>query len=170
MTTKPNMRSRIDRYEEQGAELASWVEGLSEEQLDKPFKGGETGRWSMRTMVVHMYDSELQGQDRMKRVIAMQGDAHEDAPPESPPVLQAYDETKFAARLPEAIDLGRACEVFRVTRAIMAFRLRSLLPEAFLRTGHHTETGLETLEAIVDGYIEHYDHHARYAAAKRAAM
>jgi len=164
------MRERIDLYERQGAELASWIEGISEEQLNRTFAGGEAGTWSMRAMVIHMYDSELQGQDRMKRVIAMQGDAHDDAPPDTPPVLLAYDETKFAQRLPESVDLAKACEVFRLSRGIMAEGLRALPAKAFLRVGDHSEQGLETLEDLVDGYIEHFEHHGRFAEGKRKRM
>jgi len=158
----------IDRYEQQGAELASWIEGLSPAELDaRPVPG----TWSLRTLVVHMLDSDLVGTDRMKRVIALQGDAHDDAPPDRPPLLLAYDETKFASRLPESVvDLALACTLFNANRRLMAARLHALPDKAFTRIGEHSETGLKSLEDLVKGYIGHFDHHAPFARAKRKAL
>lgn len=161
-------RTLIDRYERQGAELAPWIAGLSAAELDAhPVPGA----WSMRTLVMHMLDSDLVGTDRMKRVIALQGDAHDDAPPDKPPLLLGYDETKFAARLPEsAVDLALACTVFDANRRLMAARLRALPDKAFKRIGEHSETGLKSLADLVKGYIGHFDHHAPFARAKRKAL
>lgn len=161
-------RTLIDRFEQQGAELGAWMRDLSEAELDaQPVPGA----WSLRTLIVHMFDSDLVGADRMKRVIALQGDAHDDAPPDRPPLLLAYDETKFAKRLPEkAVDLRAACAVFEGNRRIMSARLRALPDSAFTRIGEHTEVGLESLEDLVKGYIAHFDHHEPFARAKRKAL
>jgi uncharacterized damage-inducible protein DinB len=76
------MKDTIDAYAGQADGLGKWIDGLTEDELSAhPVEG----RWSVRELVVHMYDSELVGADRMKRVIAMQGDAHDDAPPDAPP-------------------------------------------------------------------------------------
>ncbi len=161
-------RTNIDRFEAQGAELAGWIAGLSAKELDAH---PVAGAWSMRTLVVHMFDSDLVGTERMKRVIALQGEAHDDAPPDRPPLLLGYDENKFSARLPEGVvDLPSACAAFDANRRIMAARLRALPDRAFTRVGEHSESGLKTLADLVKGYIKHFDDHAKFALAKRKAL
>lgn len=101
----------------------------------------------------------------------MQGNAHGDAPPDAPPVLLGYDQDKFTARLPMAdLDLWLVSKAFETDRLVHAARLRALPDEAFARVGDHNEVGILSLEDLVKGYVEHFDHHQRFLDAKREAL
>src|SRR5687768_452033 len=107
-----------------------------------------------------MMDSDLVGSDRMKRIIA-----------EDHPTLVGYDESRFADRLSyHEQPADEALEVFDRNRRLFAVVLRRLAPEAFGRTGHHTETGRVTLGYMIAHYAEHLDHHLAFIRRKRAML
>ena len=150
-------RALIDEYEA-GADLpAKAVAGLTRgELLARPIPG----TWSVQEVVIHLVDSDLVGSDRMKRVIA-----------EPNPTLLAYDESLWARHLGyDQADVESACEVFRLNRKMTAAILRRLPDEAFGRTGNHTERGIESLAELIEGYIEHVDHHLRFVREKRERL
>ena len=119
------------------------------------------GTWSIQQIVVHLMDSDLIGSDRMKRVAA------ENVPPQ----LIGYDETAFAKNLPyEKLDPAQACEVFRLNRLLTAAVLRNLPDSAFTRHGMHSERGRETLADLVEGYVEHLEHHMKFIREKRKLL
>ena len=113
----------------------------------------------MRQLVVHMLDSDLAAGHRMKRMAA-----------EEVPLLIAYDESAFAAKLYEGVDVNLACELFRLNRLHTGEMLRRLPSEAFVRTGIHNQRGKVTLAEMVAIYVHHMDHHAPFANAKRVAL
>jgi hypothetical protein len=147
----------ISRYQAGGAELRAGVAGLTAEQL-RAFP--IPGMWSIHQIVVHMMDSDLIGSDRMKRIIA-----------EDHPTLVGYDETRFADRLSyHEQPADEAIEIFDRNRRLFAAVLRRLPPEAFDRTGHHTEKGRVTLGYTLANYVEHLDHHMEFIRRKRAML
>jgi hypothetical protein len=150
-------RTLIERYAAGAAVPAQAIAGLTEAELGaRPVPGA----WTIRQIVMHLYDSDLIGSDRMKRVIA-----------EDEPTLLAYDETRFADRLfYDKQDLKTACEVFRLNRLLTAALLRNLPDEAFARAGTHTERGRETLEDLVKDYADHLDHHVKFLREKRRLL
>ena len=150
-------RELIDEYEAGGARLSLAIRGLVPQDLQCPTA---PGKWSIQQVAVHLADAELVLADRMKRVIA------EDRPP-----LLAFDESRWmTALLPpdrSAEDAGALVEMVRrdVTKI-----LRSLPPEAFRRTGVHSEAGELTLETIVRKANDHLEHHLKFIHGKRATM
>jgi uncharacterized damage-inducible protein DinB len=153
----PFDRSAIDRYRAGAGVPGALVAGLTAEELAaRPGPGA----WSLRELVMHLMDSDLVGSDRMKRVIA-----------EENPTLLAYDQDAFARRLGyDRLDLGLACEIFRLNRLMTADLLAGLTDADFERAGMHTERGRETLEDLVHGYVEHLEYHARFAREKRERL
>jgi hypothetical protein len=150
-------RALIDEYEA-GADLpARAIAGLTrDELLAHPIPG----TWSVQEVIVHLMDSDLVGSDRMKRVIA-----------EPKPTLLAYDETLWSKHLGyDQADPRTACEVFRLNRKLTAAILRRLADAAFDRTGNHTERGIESLGQLIEGYIEHVDHHLKFVREKRVKL
>ena len=87
------------------------------------------------------------------------------------PQLIGYDETAFAKHLfPDKLDPVQACEVFRLNRLLTAIVLRHLPEAAFDRAGMHSERGRETLAELVQGYVEHLDHHMKFLREKRRLL
>lgn len=150
-------RTLIDRFERGGTALRAAIAGLTEDDLRaKPGPGA----WSIRELVIHVLDSDLVAHDRMRRIAAMER-----------PLLIAYDENAYVAKQPyDALDLDLVCEVFEVSRRLMAQHLRALPDASFARQGVHNERGLVTLRELVEGYVQHVEHHMEFVRQKRERL
>ena len=147
----------VERYFA-GAEVPlAAIEGLSAAELTaRPIPG----TWSIAEIVVHLADSDLTGSDRMKRVIAMER-----------PLLLAFDESSFAARLAyNEQDVRAAAELFRLNRRLTTAILQRLPTEAFARQGVHTEVGLVSLSELVEKFSQHLDGHMIHLRHKRTLL
>lgn len=157
MPTDIDVLDLVQRYVG-GADLpAGALEGLSDADLDaRPVPG----TWSIREIIVHLYDSDVVGIDRMKRVIAM-----------DTPLLLAYDQDRFAQRLGYGeVDARAAALAFAANRRLMGVVLSSIPAEAYGRAGVHSENGKVTLAELVNVYVEHVEHHLRFVRRKRELL
>jgi uncharacterized damage-inducible protein DinB len=153
-------RELIKKYSEGGEELGHSIEGLTAADLQQapPADAGpEIGRWTIQQVVVHLADAEAAFADRVRRVIA-----------EDDPVLQAWDENRFAERLmyPEQ-SAEDAAALVSLTRRQLGRVLRKLPEEAFERAGRHSERGRQTLAEILAMAVWHMNHHLNFIKAKR---
>lgn len=150
-------RTLIDRYLAGAGAMTKAIEGLTREQL---LTFPVPGTWSVQQLVLHMFDSELVGLDRMRRIIAMER-----------PLLMGYDENAYIESLHyECADAALAARAFELNRQVMGAVLRDLPDEAFHRVGVHSERGLVTLSDEVQVYVRHLDHHMEFMRAKRKAL
>jgi len=150
-------RKTIEQYEHGGDKLRQAVQGLTHDDLHAfPVPG----TWSIQEIVVHLLDSDLVLADRMKRVIA-----------EDRPVLQAFDENAWAARLGyQATSVEEAVNLLAANRHWMIRTLRRLADADFARAGLHSERGRVTLAELLATATNHADHHLRFLYAKRANL
>lgn len=147
----------IDHYVA-GAEVpAKAIAGLTTEQL---LAVPVPGTWSIQQIVVHLADSDLTAAYRMKRMIA-----------EERPLLDALDETAFAARLGyEEQPIREVCEIFRLNRKLLTPILRRQPESAFERRAEHPEVGTVTLGQVLRTYAYHVDHHMAFLKKKREML
>lgn len=156
-TNTTNTAQLIDRYEQGGRDFASLAQGLSPAQLDTRIA---PGTWSIREVLVHLLDSDLAATHRMRRIAA-----------EDLPLLIAYDETAFVARLRSSeTSLAHVQALFAANRAFTAAWLRTLTPDDFARAGIHNQRGRVTLLEMLNIYITHLNHHTQFIEGKRAAL
>ncbi len=147
----------IQRYANGGPLLVYATNDLPEAKADEKIWPGE---WTLRQLIAHLVDSDLNGAERMKRVIA-----------EENPTLMAYDESAWMARLDYSnAPLEDSVAIFTANRRWMTRILRTLPDEAFARKGIHSETGPVTLAALLAKYIGHLDHHLRFLYGKRSNL
>lgn len=152
-----NLDDVIQRYANGGPLLIYATAEIPEEHARKPIGPGE---WTLAELVAHLVDSDLNGAERMKRVIA-----------EDNPTLLAYDETAWAKHLDYAnTPIDEAVALFAANRKWMTRVLKTLPEEAFARKGTHSETGQLTLAALLAKYIGHLDHHLRFLYGKRSNL
>jgi uncharacterized damage-inducible protein DinB len=144
----------VEQYAAGADRMAQAIAGLSRDDLAAlPVPG----TWSIQQIVLHLMDSDLISSDRMKRVIA-----------EENPTLIGFDETAFARGLfYEALDAGLAADIFAKNRRLTAEILRRVPDEAFDRFGTHSERGRVTLTQLVQGMVDHLEHHLRFLLDKR---
>jgi uncharacterized damage-inducible protein DinB len=141
--------------------LEAAVKDLSPSELSfRPAAEQTAGAWSIQEVVLHLADCELVYCDRMKRVIA-----------EDNPTLQGFDENKWVGAL-QYLDqsVDEAIQLMRLSRKQMSRVLKVLPESAFNRFGTHTERGKLTLMELVNGAIQHLNHHLKFVLKKRAVM
>jgi len=153
------MHALLDQYAAGGQKLRQSIAGLSPEQL-KAFP--VPGTWSIHQIVIHIMDSDLIGEDRMKRVAAEDRE----------PTLIGYDETAFVRELSyHELDVQKALDVFDLNRQLTAEALRRVPADRWSRVGHHNEHPHPmSLTDLVTNYIEHLEHHLTFIAKKRAML
>jgi uncharacterized damage-inducible protein DinB len=150
-------RDLVNQYASGAEKLRQAIAGLSRSDLlAKPGPGA----WSIQELVIHVVDSDFVAFDRMKRVIA------EDKPP-----LLAFDENRWVEKLfPNDQSLDDALTLLEAGRRQMVRILEKLPDEAFQRTGIHSERGPLTLEQIVQGFVNHLEHHLKFLYDKRQRL
>ena len=147
----------LEQYAQGGELLRQAIAGMTpHEILESPVPG----KWSTHQVIIHLADGETAFADRIKRIIAMDN-----------PLLLAWDEKQFAANLfyneQSSEDAAALIEISRrqITRVLC-----KLPPEAFARTGKHSERGNQTLKEVIGFAIWHLNHHLKFVAEKRKAL
>jgi hypothetical protein len=151
----------IEHYANGAEKLRQAIRGLTPEDLPcVPPADAKVGLWSIQQVIVHLLDSDLVASDRMKRVIA-----------EDNPTLIGFDETKFAENLfYEEQPAEEAAALLEMNRKLMSRVLRKLPASASGRIGTHNQRGRLTLEQLLQGAVDHIEHHLKFIHAKRAWM
>lgn len=147
----------IDDYVAGSQQLHQAVAGMTAEQLDaRPIPDTMT----TREVICHIADFEPVYADRMKRVIA------EDHPP-----LRGGDPDVWMRSLAYGQrDVEEELAIVDAVRAQMARILRTVPPEAWSRTGIHSEAGPLTLEELLRRITNHMPHHIKFIEEKRQAL
>ena len=135
-------------------QLRAAVRGLSDAQLDTPYRDGG---WTVRQVVHHVPDSHLNAYLRFKLALT-----------EDEPTIKPYDQERWAD-LPD----GRTGSV-EVSLAILeglherwVRLLRSLGPAEFARKLNHPEMGILDLDYLAAMYAWHGKHHTAHVTALR---
>jgi hypothetical protein len=147
----------VRAIEEAPAVFRGLVSGLSDAELDMPYR---PGGWTIRQVIHHVPDSHLNAYVRMKLAVT-----------ESTPAIKAYDEALWA-ELPEAkaAPIEMSLELLAgLHRRWVAF-LRALPESDFSRTYTHPEWGRVTIDEAVAMYAWHGRHHAAHIRQSLASV
>ena len=151
--TPEQRKERIDTIAAAPARYRDAVRGLSEEQLDTPYR---PDGWTVRQVIHHVADSHMNSFIRFRLALT------EDSPPVKP-----YDEAKWAL----LADAGEPVEVSLQLIDSLHHRwvvmLRSMNPADFSRTLVHPEIGTIDLDFLLALYDWHSCHHAAHITALR---
>jgi hypothetical protein len=133
------------------ARFRSLVAGLTDPQLDTPYR---PGGWTIRQVVHHVPDSHMNAYVRMKLAVTEDG-----------PAIRTYEESRWA-ELPEAktgpIEMSLALLEALHTRWV-AF-LRALPESEFAKAFVHPQWGRVTVDEALTMYAWHCRHHAAHIA------
>jgi len=131
------------------------VAGLSEEQLDTPYR---PGGWTLRQVAHHVPDSHMNSYVRMRLALT-----------EDEPTIRPYFEDLWA-RLPDAslAPVGLSLDLLEALHGRWAFLLREIEPEQWLRKFRHPERGTVTLQGNLALYAWHGRHHTAQITTLRA--
>ena len=131
------------------ARIRSLVTGLTDAQLDTPYR---PGGWTVRQVVHHVPDSHMNSYVRMKLAVT-----------ENQPAVKTYDEGLWA-ELPEAKTAPVAMSLDLLDtlhRRWLAF-LRALPESDFRKTFSHPEWGIVSLDDALGMYAWHCRHHTEH--------
>ncbi len=155
---RPEDRSRFIReLERLPEELRAAVGGLSEAQLDTPYR---PAGWTLRQVAHHVPDSHLNSYVRMRLALT------EDAPTIRPYFEDRWAELPDSSRAP----VGLSLELIEALHGRWAFMLRRLEPEQWTRTFRHPERGTVTLQGNLALYAWHGRHHVAQITSLRARL
>jgi len=151
----PERNALIDSIRRAPANLRSAVKGLSDKQLDTPYR---PDGWTVRQVVHHVPDSHLHAYCRFKFALT-----------EDTPTIKPYNEQKWA----ELIDaksalVAESLSLLEALHARWVMLLAAMTPDDFLRKLNHPEWDAPlSLDAMLALYEWHGRHHAAHITALR---
>jgi len=152
--TPARRQQAIDEIAATPAKLRAAVKGLSDAQLDTPYRDGG---WTVRQVIHHVPDSHMNAYIRLRLALT-----------EDKPTVRPYEEARWA----ELVDAKSA--PIAVSQALLDSlhdrwdRLwRSLKPEHFARPLIHSEHGERTIDWLLFLYEWHGKHHTAHITELR---
>jgi hypothetical protein len=138
------------------AQLREAVSGLSEAQLDTPYR---EGGWTVRQLVHHIADSHANAYIRFKWALT-----------EDTPGIKAYDE-KLWAQLPDSrLPVAESLNMTQAIHARLLGLVESMSDADFERSFVHPERGKVALGANLAMYAWHSKHHLAHITRLRDRM
>jgi len=134
--------------------LKSAVSGLSEAQLDTPYR---PGGWTVRQVVHHVPDSHMNAYIRFRWALT-----------EDEPVIKTYDQSRWAD-LPDArtAPIEPSLELLESLHARWMGLLTTMTPADYARRLAHPEMGPVDLDTMLALYAWHGRHHAAHITTLR---
>jgi uncharacterized damage-inducible protein DinB len=155
--TAEQKQQYLSDIEQTPARLRAALRGLSDQQLDTPYRDGG---WTLRQVAHHFADSHMNSYIRCKLALT-----------EDEPTIKPYMENLWA-ELPEAkhapIDVSLALLDSLHQRWMLM--LSKLTDAEWKRTFHHPERGLMSLENNLALYSWHGRHHVAHVTSLRERM
>jgi uncharacterized damage-inducible protein DinB len=150
-------RAWMGQIAETPARLREAVAGLTDAQLDTPYRDGG---WTVRQVVHHVPDSHLNAYTRVKLGLT-----------ETDPVIRPYDEGAWALlddTRTTPVDVSLA--LLDALHARWVNLLRSIPDEGWSRTVRHPENGRMRLDYVLGLYAWHGRHHVAHVTSLRERM
>ena len=150
-------RTAIDVIAAVPRELRQAVAGLSDAQLDTPYR---PGGWTVRQLVHHVADSHMNAYGRFRLAFT-----------EENPTIKPYDEAKWA-ELDDArtMPIEISLTLLDAMHERLVMLLRSSPEDRFQRTVSHLENGSMTVDSLLSMYSWHGRHHTAHVTALRDRM
>ncbi len=144
----------IDDLTQAPAKLRTAVKGLSEKQLETPYR---PDGWTIRQVVHHVPDSHLNAYIRFKLALT-----------EEQPTIKPYAEDRWAQLADtRATPVEVSLTLLDSLHDRWVRLLGSLRPEDWKRTFRHPELGLVSLEKNLALYAWHGRHHVAHITSLR---
>ena len=144
----------IGEIAEAPARLRDAVAGLSEAQLDTPYR---PGGWTVRQVAHHIPDSHINAWVRLKLALT-----------ENDPAVQPYEEAEWA-KLPDvaATPVEVSVALLDALHRRWVALLRSLSEKDFAKSARHPSWGSITVDFLVAQYAWHGRHHVAHITSLR---
>jgi uncharacterized damage-inducible protein DinB len=150
-------RRYLDEIERTPSDLRAAVAGLSDKQLDTPYR---PGGWTVRQVVHHLPDSHLNSYLRFRLALT-----------EEEPTIKPYQENRWA-ELADArtAPVETSVALLESLHGRWILLLRGLGPQDFARQFRHPERGMVSLDWNLAHYAWHGRHHVAHITSLRERM
>lgn len=147
--------AHINDLETLPSKLGEAVRGLSDEQLDTPYR---EGGWTVRQVVHHVPDSHMNAYIRWRLALT-----------EDNPVIKPYDEASWA-KLPDVkeVPIATSLTLLDALHQRLVSTIRNMSDADFDRTYYHPDSGRPVpLHEVLALYAWHSRHHTAHITALR---
>ena len=134
-------------------ELRAAVEGLSDEQLDTPYRDGG---WTLRQVVHHLPDSHMNSFVRFRKGLT-----------EAEPTIGTYEEARWAELPDAALPIDVSLRLIDALHERWVAMLGALGDEQWARRIDHPEIGWMRLDQLLALYEWHSLHHVAHIRSLR---
>ena len=150
----PGLRNEaIDAIAALPARMRRAVRGLSDSQLDTPYR---PGGWTVRQLVHHVPDSHLNAYIRVKLALT-----------ENNPTIKPYDQDAFAELADRRLPIEVSLSLLDALHARWTTVWKAMTPDQFTRPLYHPEIGSITVDHLLQQYGWHSRHHVGHIARLR---
>ncbi|MCD9023107.1 putative metal-dependent hydrolase [Cohnella sp. NL03-T5] len=147
-------QQRIDELAQTAARLRNAVEGLSDTQLDTPYR---PGGWTVRQVVHHVADASMNGFIRAKLALT-----------EQQPLVKTFEENDWVELADtKQLPVEPSLKMLEGIHERMDALLRSLPPESFSIAFRHPDSGLNPLDRLLAYFAWHGKQHAAHITSLR---
>jgi hypothetical protein len=155
--TKDQRQKLIDDIAQAPSALRAAVKGLSEKQIETPYRDGG---WTVRQVVHHVPESHMNAYIRFKLALT-----------EDEPTIKPYMEGRWAM-LPDvqSTPLEASLSLLELLHDRWVRTLSTIQPEGWKRTFRHPELGTVALEKNLALYSWHGRHHVAHITELRKRM
>jgi hypothetical protein len=152
--TRVERQALLDDIDACPAKLRAAVEGLSESQLDTPYRDGG---WTLRQVAHHVPDSHLNAFVRLKLALT-----------EDTPTIRPYDEAEWA-KLNDVRDtpVETSLTLLRTLHQRWMTLWRAMSDDDFKRRLVHPDHGEKDLDWLLQMYGWHSRHHVAHITSLR---
>ena len=156
-TTEEERRGWIRDIAECPARMRVAVAGLTEQQLDTPYR---PGGWTVRQVVHHVPDSHMNSYMRFKLALT-----------EDKPTIKPYDQAKWAELSDvAATPIETSLALLESLHVRWVRLLEGMAGPEFLRAFNHPESGVVRLDQNLALYSWHSHHHVAHILRLRERM
>jgi len=155
--TEKEREALIAQMGETPAKLRQAVAGLTEQQIDTPYR---PDGWTVRQVVHHLPDSHMNTYARFRLALT-----------EDEPTIKPYDQERWAV-LEDArtAPVELSLTLLESLHARWVLLLKSLRPQDFARTFRHPEMGVVSLDKYLAMVAWHGRHHVAHITSLRDRM
>ena len=146
----------IEEVAQAPARLRGAVDGLKDDQLDRPYR---PGGWTVRQVVHHVPDSHMNSYMRFKLALT-----------EDTPTIKPYAENLWAELADSKAPVETSLSLLENLHRRWVLLLRSLREEDWSKTFRHPELGLRQLDQTLALYAWHGRHHTAHITNLRQRM
>ena len=143
----------LDEAAQTPAKLRASVHGLSDAQLDTPYRDGG---WTPRQIVHHVADSHMNAYIRFKLALT-----------EDNPTIKPYAEDRWAELADSKLPVEPSLVIIDQVHRRWVTLMRAMRESDWARTFNHPENGTRQLEQVLALYDWHGRHHVAHVTELR---